>query len=105
MTLLPGLAVKVALNVVLEHDLGELLPPIVGLEVAKHEEAPEGEAGPVRTAVNPAAGGECIRERLAVAADQILGGTAKMKKTWMYTVCCLSGHGQPFVDIEITIAL
>ena len=37
---LPGLAVKVALNVVLEHDFGELLPPIIGLEVAKHEEAP-----------------------------------------------------------------
>ena len=37
---LPGLAVKVALNVVLEHDFGELLPPIIWLEVAKHEEAP-----------------------------------------------------------------
>ena len=77
MTLLPGLAVKVALNVVLEHDFGELLPPIIGLEVAKHEEAPEGEPGAVRSAINPAAGGECLRERLAVAGDQVLG-TAKM---------------------------
>ena len=75
---LPGLAVEVALNVVLEDDLGELLPPVVGLEVAKHEQAPEGEPRAVRPAIDPGAGGEGLRERLPVASDEILS-TPNMK--------------------------
>ena len=66
---IPGLAVEVALNVVLEDDLCELLPPVVGLKVAKHEQAPEGKPRAVRPAIDTGARGEGLRERLAVAGD------------------------------------
>ena len=69
----PGLAVEVALDVVLEHDLGEFLP-VVRPEVAEHDEAAEGEPGAVGPAVDPSAGGKLLGERLAVARDEILRG-------------------------------
>ena len=73
---LPGFAVEIALNVVLEHDLSEFLP-VVRPEVAEHDEAAEGEPGAVGPAVDPSPGGKLLGERLAVARDEILRGKQK----------------------------